>query len=337
MIARSDVRIALRSVCLAALPLVVGGCVFLRAALGPDVALPVVSLAGTPEELARGAYLGRHVAACLSCHAERDWRYFSAPPTPGTEGKGGERLDRELGFPGVLVASNITPAALGSWSDAEVARAIAGGVSRDGEALFPVMNYPAYGKLAKSDLAAVIAWMRSLDAVPGEHPPRELDAPLGFLVNAFPREPTGPDVPPAPGEPGYGAYLAEAAGCSSCHTPVDDRGRPLEGEDYAGGREIIIPKGFGTLRSPNLTPDRETGLGAWTRELFIARFRSMTEDAVQAKELAPGDFQSVMPWTEYSGMTEDDLGAIYDYLRTLPPRRNLVNKFTPPEGALPRG
>lgn len=97
--------------------------------------------------------------------------------------------------------------------------------------------------------------------------------------------------------------------------------------DYAGGDEIKLP--FGTIRGANLTSDAETGLGAWTKEQFIQRFKSMATDQVKNMEVQPGGFNTVMPWTMYGGMTEEDLGAIYEYLQSLKPVKNMVVKFTP--------
>ena len=73
---------------------------------------PDIQVAGTPEQFARGRYLANHVTVCIDCHSTRDWEHFAAPPVPGTEGKGGEVFREEVGFPGTLVAPNITPAAV---------------------------------------------------------------------------------------------------------------------------------------------------------------------------------------------------------------------------------
>jgi hypothetical protein len=81
------------------------------------------------------------------------------------------------------------------------------------------------------------------------------------------------------------------------------------------------------VRSANITPDKETGIGTWNKEIFIKRFRDSMLLAEQA--VKPGDYNTVMPWTTYAGMNDTDLGAIYDYLTTLPAVNNKVEKFTP--------
>ena len=78
----------------------------------------------------------------------------------------------------------------------------------------------------------------------------------------------------------------------------------------------------------NITPDEETGIGLWTEDIFVDKFQSMgTPEARHIKPDSMG-YQSIMPWTMYSGMTERDLGAIYQYLRSIKPVKNAVEKYT---------
>lgn len=307
--------------------LVFAGCALGKIAFGPGIDARDVEAPTDAATLERGRYLANHVAACTSCHSTRDWRYFAAPVTPGTEGKGGERYDEATGFPGTLVSSNLTPSALGTWSDGEIFRAITAGVDRDGEALFPIMPYPHYRKLATTDALALVAWVRSLEPIEHQTPRHELNMPLNLIVNLMPAEHEGPASPPAPGDAGYPAYITGIASCISCHS-LEDKGQPVEGMAYAGGREFPVP-GYGVVRSSNITPHEVTGIGAWPKALFITRFKAMTAEAVGATALSKGDVQTVMPWTDYAGMSEADLGAIYDFLKTVPPVDNLVERFTP--------
>jgi hypothetical protein len=92
--------------------------------------------------------------------------------------------------------------------------------------------------------------------------------------------------------------------------------------EYAGGRTF---KGvFGTVTSPNITPD-ETGIGNTTKEAFIGRFKSFA--TMTELPPAPKGRNTIMPWVPYSRLTDEDLGAIYDYLRSLKPVKNKVNPF----------
>ncbi len=309
------------------------GCALGRIAFGPGIDVQPVTAPGGDASLERGRYLAKHVASCVGCHSTRDWRYFSGPTVDGTTGKGGEAFDERVGFPGRIIASNITPAGLGDWSDAEVLRAITAGVDKEGEALFPIMPYPHYRHMATSDALAIVAWLRTLTPIDHQVAARELDMPLNLLVNLMPAEHEGPAEPPAPGDAAYPAYVTEMAACIGCHS-LEERGEPVEGMAYAGGREFVVP-GYGVVRSSNITPHEVTGIGAWPKALFVTRFKSMTHAAVTASALTPGDFQSVMPWTDYAGMSEADLGAIYDFLRTVPPVDNLVVRFTPEATAAP--
>jgi hypothetical protein len=124
----------------------------------------------------------------------------------------------------------------------------------------------------------------------------------------------------------YGKYLVEMASCTDCHTPSNG-GKPIDGKYLSGGMEINMP-GKTVIRTANLTPDNETGLGMWTKEQFINRFKQSLSSEYRNTNYIPGQFQTIMPWTVYAGMTEQDLGAIYDYLRTIPAVKNHVEKFS---------
>ncbi|HMV91786.1 MAG TPA: cytochrome C, partial [Cyclobacteriaceae bacterium] len=119
----------------------------------------------TAERIDRGKYLANNVAMCIDCHSTRDFTVFGGPLIPGTEGKGGEKFSKELGFPGDFYAANITPAAIGNWTDGELFRAITTGVSKDGHALFPVMPYLNFGKMDKEDIYSIIAYIRTLKPI----------------------------------------------------------------------------------------------------------------------------------------------------------------------------
>jgi mono/diheme cytochrome c family protein len=102
-----------------------------------------------------------------------------------------------------------------------------------------------------------------------------------------------------------GAYLVRASGCVSCHTDKKGGGQP-----YAGGVALKTP--FGTFHSPNITPDRVTGIGEWSDEDFV---RALTEGQGVHGE----DFYPVFPYTSFSAMTVEDALAIKAYLFTLSP------------------
>lgn len=291
-----------------------------------DIPVAEVRLPATPEAIERGRYLAHHVAVCVDCHSTRDWRFFSGPIMPGTLGRGGERFDAASGLPGVVVSRNITPAALGAWSDGEIHRAITAGLRRNGSALFPLMPYDAYRFMAGDDVLAIVAYLRTLAPIANEVPDHQLDFPLNLIVNAIPQAAAPRPVDPADTVE-YGRYLATMAGCRWCHTPVDARQQAVPGMESAGGHEF--PMGGFVVRSANLTPDVETGLGAWSREDFIARFRRYAGEDARIP-VGEGEFNTIMSWTMYAGMTDADLSAIYAWLIQLPPVRNPVETYQRP-------
>ncbi|UFH54647.1 cytochrome c [Spirosoma sp. KNUC1025] len=300
------------------------GLAYVKLALPNVGPAPEMTIKATAEQIEHGRYLANSVASCIDCHSTRDFSKLTGPLVPGTEGKGGEKFSREFGFPGNYYAPNLTPSHLGSWTDGEIYRAITTGVNRDGRALFPVMPYQNYAQMDPGDIRDIIAYLRTLEPIENEIPPAELDFPINFIINTIPAKREPGHRPDTTDRVAYGKYVMTFAACTICHTPVDGQGNALPGMDMAGGREFPIQTG--TVRSMNLTPAR-SGIGSWTKAAFISRFRSF------ADKNQPGvhddEFNTMMPWTMFSQMTDQDLGAIYDYLRTIKPVENKVERFTP--------
>lgn len=293
-------------------------------------AFPKVPAAGeyrieaTPERLARGKYLNDHVLGCTTCHSERDWTRFSGPVKPDTIGVGGQVF--ALGPAGTLYSKNITPAAIGSWSDGELLRSVTAGVSRDGSPLFPLMPYPHFGVMAEDDIHAVLAYVRSLKAIENLNiPERDLNFPLNLIVRTIPAPATPGTRPPVTDKLAYGRYMLRSSLCADCHTPIDDQGTPLPGMDFAGGMEFV-ETGYRS-RSANITPDADTGIGTWTEQQFIDRFKSFEGITPPVLSETERRQNTTMPWTAYAGMTRDDLGAIYAALRAQKPVVNRVTRF----------
>ena len=282
----------------------------------------------TPERIARGKYLARHVAMCIDCHSERTDRY-ALPLKPGREGVGGFVWDHKIGFPGVLAAANLTPDAqtgLGNWSDDEIMRAMREGVDRNGNALFPIMPYEQYRHMSDEDAKSIVAYLRTLEPKRYERPKKTLDVPLNFVEKFVPKPIEAPVPPPdRSNELAYGKYMTTIAACVECHTPKDDKGQSLPGMDFAGGFVMHGP-GFRVVTT-NITPHPSTFMGRATKEEFIGRFRAFANFTADTAPPAPKGRNTLMPWIAYSGMTDEDLGAIYTYLKSLPPVENQVNPF----------
>jgi hypothetical protein len=281
----------------------------------------------TPERIERGKYLANNVMGCMDCHAERDKSLYTMPVITETRGLGGTLWSEDQGFPGMLYSVNITSYHLKDWSDGELFRAITAGVSRDGTALFPIMPYLEYGRLPKEDIYDVIAYLRTLEPVRKEQPPRKMEFPLSLIVHLMPVEGKH-DLVPSSDPVKHGEYMVTAAACYDCHTPMED-GRYIKDMAFAGGFEFQMETG-GVVRSSNITPDPETGIGSWTREAFVAKFKSFRNDIFTPHKIQPGQFNTEMPWTYYANMKEEELSAIYDYLMSLEPISHKVEKFTAP-------
>lgn len=291
----------------------------------PNIPVEEVKIEYTPERIERGRYLAHNVSQCMECHSERDWSRFSGPLVEGSEGKGGEAFDRKIGFPGNYYAPNLTPFHLKDWSDGELFRAITAGVSKDGRPLFPIMPYPNFGKMDREDIYSIIAYIRSLPSVENTPPAPESDFPMSVIIHLIPRKAEFTQRPAPTDKINYGKYLTNAASCVECHTQAK-QGQLVAGMEFGGGRFFPLTEDT-TVVSSNISPDKETGIGKWTEEAFIQRFKAFdktvnnTNDAVK-----PGDFNTIMPWSKYAGMTDEDLAAVYAYLKTVKPINNKIEK-----------
>lgn len=279
----------------------------------------------TTERIERGKYLANNVMVCIDCHSQRDFTKFAGPLKPGTVGAGGDLFGKEFGLPGNFYAPNLTPHHLADWSDGEIFRAITTGVSKDGRALFPIMPYPNFAKLDREDLYSVIAYIRTLDAVEYDVPASEAAFPMNFIINTMPQPASFTTKPDQNDLIAYGKYLMTSASCGDCHTPLSN-GAPIEGMYLAGGQEFSFPDQT-LVRSANITSDAETGIGSWSEEQFLQRFQTYRDSTFVPREVKDGDFKTVMPWLFYSRMEDEDLRAIYAYLKTVPPVKHQIEKF----------
>lgn len=267
----------------------------------------------TPERIARGNYLVNAVLGCMDCHSRQEGE-MQAGVSPVFSHRGGGRvMINQNGF--VLAAPNITPdpeTGAGTWTDDQFARAIREGIGHDGRTLFPIMPYGNFRNLSDEDLASVIVYIRSLEPVRNALPKPRIPFPLSRLIQSAPEPVTtrvsGPKADPV----SRGYYLTRLGGCVDCHTPEDNMHRPIKGMEFAGGKQI---EGFPT-RSANLTPDA-TGISYYDEGLFVRTLRS---GSVGARPLNPP-----MPWWVFRNMTDEDLKAIFAYLKTVKPIHNRVD------------
>jgi len=274
----------------------------------------------------RGRYLANYVSMCIDCHSQRDFNQFSGPIKEGTEGMGGEMFSEKIGVPGVVYAKNITPDTangIGSWTDEEIARVMTRGIRKNGDTLFPMMPYPHYNGLSKEDVYSIIAYIRTLKPSSNKVPERKLMIPISMayppLRSASPDNNVKPDVSDMVK---YGEYVVNSAACMDCHTPME-KGQFVMPKYMAGGRHLDAE--IFKVNTANITPDSATGIGKWTEQMFLDKFKLYRDKAAYSAN--PGKNNSIMPWVMYAQMDDFDIKAIYRYLRTIPPVNNLVEKW----------
>jgi hypothetical protein len=287
--------------------------------------LEMETIPRTPERLARGKYLVEGVLQCWACHSEVDFTKRPFQVVPGKKGGGFvfPNIELDLPEPNRIVAPNISPDpdfGAGKWKDADFVRALRQGIGHDGRTLFPLMPYPFFRSLSDEDLAATIVYVRSIPAVHIERPKIVLADEIAKTLQPFPPAPPVAE-PEKSDRAAYGKYLVNAGHCAACHTPTDEQGNPLPGMDFAGGVTLTgawgpDPDKLVSVTSLNLTPD-PSGIAYFDEKTFVNALRTGT---VKARPLA-----NIMPWSVFRNMNDDDLKAIFAYLRTLKPVKHRVD------------
>jgi mono/diheme cytochrome c family protein len=241
----------------------------------------------SPEQIERGAYLVTAFPGCAGCHASN-----AEAERPVLDGK----PFTEIAALASLDAPNLTPGGpLKEWSDGEIIRAIREGIDKDGHALF-LMPSEEYHTLSDADVRAIVAYLRSQPAVTRDSPPRRLTLLGTMLVGGglfkLSDQPPAQNVTAAPRGPtaAYGAYLVDTSGCRTCHGPA------LDSQN--------IPQG--PPPGPNLLV-----VASWTEEQFVRTMREGIDP--YGRRLS-----DQMPWRQYGRGSDDDLRALYAYLKSLP-------------------
>ena len=247
--------------------------------------IPDIQISGTPEQIARG----QHIAStmCAGCHSTT-----GDVPLDG----GNRSLSDDIGLPlGAIVAPNLTPAGpLKNVSDGQIWRLFRYGITSEGRSTaMPIANLK---NLSDEDLTAIIAYLRSQPAVEHATAPYSPSFLAAVLVGAnifqldFPPV-TGPVVaPPAAVTAAYGAYIVNYNDCYNCHGPNLD-GRPTSPGPV--GPDLRVVKG-------------------WTQAQFVAAMRTGVDPS--GHEMKP-----LMPWKQIGRLDDVELGALYEYLHSLPP------------------
>ncbi len=278
--------------------------------------VPLPSLATVPGDAnvssARGEYIVRTVGVCGGCHGADE-------KNPDGPLSGGHAFrDWRLGVARGSNLTSDTETGLGNWSEAEIVRALRNGQRKDGRLLAPVMPYQWLHEMSDADAFSVARYLKSLPPVRNAvRQDPNFVFKLGKLFFLAPRPGTTAAGPPSGATAAYGGYLAQhVAFCGECHTPRTGlRAEPDKSRLFAGMTKP--PKDF-PAKPPNLTPDPDTGIGAWSEADFLKAIHTgVTPDAETMNPF--------MPWHQLQRMSDDDLRAIYRYLRSLPPIRNEVS------------
>jgi len=282
-------------------------------------ATPADAASDDPEAVSRGAYLAR-AGGCIACHT--DIKRDGAPLA------GGGKVETPFG---VFYAPNLTPDpqhGLGHWTKTNFVAAMTRGRAPNGGLYYPAFPYPAYSGMTETDLSDLWAYLRSLAPVDRADQAHQLAFPfnlraanLGWQFLFYSPEPWQPD-PARPAEWNRGAYLTEhLLHCGECHTPRNRLGAKRIGLAYAGHKE-----GPENSTVPNITPDRETGIGDWstTDIVWLLQTGFMPDgDDIQ------GEMKLLVEHGS-SHLSPDDLNAVATYILALLPVENLVRDPSSP-------
>ena len=271
-------------------------------------AVPALAQTAPPTRaqlVARGAYLVETIGSCGNCHSQQRMVDGRAEVIPGTELAGGMPDDAPFGR---WVAPNITPdpeTGIGRWTEAEIAVAVREGKRPDGSTIGPPMPFELLRHTSDADIAAIAAYLKSIPPVRRDAGRSEYRMPLPPAWGP----PVGTVAAPANTPVARGEYLVTFAHCMDCHSPMLEGGRRDVSRSGAGGFEMMTPGGV--VVTPNITPNREHGIGDWTDAQII---RAVTTGvSADGRLLSPP-----MGYAWYRRVAPGDLADIVAYLRTLP-------------------
>jgi mono/diheme cytochrome c family protein len=283
----------------------------------------------TPERLARGKYLVEGLLQCPACHSENDFskRPFEVMPGKKLGGFVFPNVELDLPKPNRIVAPNISPDreyGAGTWTDGDFIRALRQGIGHDGRTLYPLMPYFYFRNLSDEDLAAVIVYERSVEPVHIKRPKTHMTEELKKAFQPLPPLQHVPE-PDRMDRVNYGKYLVFGGHCDGCHTPTDAKGNPFPEMAFSGGAPLVGKWEGGSkikrVNSLNLTPD-PAGISYFDEAMFIQVIRN---GGFRTRPLS-----NIMPWAYFRNLTDDDLKAIFSYLRTLKPVCHHVDNTEPP-------
>ena len=277
---------------------------------------PGVTVQGDSAMLANGERLASML--CVQCHLNSETNVISGASMP------------DAASFGTIHTANITKDekyGIGGWTDGQLLYFLRTGVKPNGDFAPPYM--PKFYHMIDYDLNSIVLWLRSDD--PRVRPSQEATikpkpnflakflSHVAFKPLPYPAQPV--NAPDTSDHVAYGRYVVNAKiECWACHSASFKTLNLLEPEKspgyMAGGNEIPDLEG-NIIRSANLTPDPETGIGNWTEEQFVKALRF---------GIRPDGTTNRYPMVPYARMEEWEAKAIFAYLKSLPPVSNKIER-----------
>ncbi|MDB5805045.1 MAG: putative diheme cytochrome c-553 [Betaproteobacteria bacterium] len=258
-------------------------------------------------QAARGRYLAL-AGDCAACHTARGGATYA----------GGREIQTPFGS---VYSSNLTPdsnTGLGAWSSDDFWRALHHGKSKDGRLLYPAFPYPNYTKVTRADADALFAYLKTLAPVAQANREAGLRFPYnqrlllaGWRALYFRPGVFQPEAAQS-AQWNRGAYLVQGLGhCNACHTSRDPLGGSETKADLAGGMIPVL-----NWYAPALTSGPESGLAKWDATQLARLLKTGVSDQ--------GAVYGPMAETVYKSLqylSDEDMGAMAGYLKSLPPAR----------------
>jgi cytochrome c2 len=272
------------------------------------------TLNSTPESIVRGKKLAQML--CINCHQNPETKLLTGnlmPDAPKEFGK--------------IYSQNITQDdehGIGLWTDAELVYLLRTGIKKDGQYSPPYMA--KLPKMADEDINAIISFLRSDDPMVAAQNVEDYPCEPSFLTKflstvAFKPFNMPTEAIPMPDTSNaveLGKYLVQNLDCYTCHSAdfkTNDYLEPELSVGYCGGGNKPLNREGEVVLSKNITPDVETGIGSWSKEKFVKALKSGIKEGEPALRF---------PMVPYLLLTDQEAGAIYEYLQTIPPINNKI-------------
>lgn len=270
----------------------------------------------SPKSIERGEKLTSML--CASCHLNRETgkltgiKMIEAPPEFGEIYSQNITQDKTYG--------------IGNWSDGELLYLLRTGIKKNGQYAPPYMA--KLPKMADEDIDAIISFLRSDHEMVKADSTKDTPSKPSFLTKLlsrvawkpFPMPKAKTYVPDSSNTTEFGKYLANNLECFSCHSAdfkTNDFLKPESSKGYFGGGNKPLDEKGRVMLTPNLTPDKETGIGNWSKEKFVKAVKYGIKEGEPALSY---------PMAPYSRLSDYEVGAIFEYLKTIPPIKNKVER-----------